>query len=123
MTAREKRRRRGMTRLSSKNQVTIPVASLAEARIRPGDELRVEVPGDGRILLIRDRDLINELAGSVPGLAVATEHARGGVPPLPELPLLLGCWGRLRRIASRLGTTSVIPGRGLVRMEEVWWLS
>jgi bifunctional DNA-binding transcriptional regulator/antitoxin component of YhaV-PrlF toxin-antitoxin module len=72
MTARQRRRRRGMTRLSSKNQVTIPVDSLAEARIRPGDDLRVEVAGDGRIVLIRDRDLLNELAGSVPGLAAAT---------------------------------------------------
>jgi bifunctional DNA-binding transcriptional regulator/antitoxin component of YhaV-PrlF toxin-antitoxin module len=62
-----------MTRVSSKNQVTIPVASLVEARIRPGDELRVEVEGDGRIVLVRDRDLLNQLVGSVPGLAVATD--------------------------------------------------
>src|SRR6266702_1115912 len=60
-----------MTRLSSKNQVTLPVAALTEARIRPGDELRVEVEGDGRIVLIRDRDLLNEFEGSVPGLAAA----------------------------------------------------
>jgi bifunctional DNA-binding transcriptional regulator/antitoxin component of YhaV-PrlF toxin-antitoxin module len=64
-----------MTRLSTKNQVTIPVDSLAAARIRPGDELRVEVEGDGRIVLIRDRDLLNEFAGSLPGLAAATEGA------------------------------------------------
>jgi bifunctional DNA-binding transcriptional regulator/antitoxin component of YhaV-PrlF toxin-antitoxin module len=73
MTAKERRRRRGMTRLSSKNQVTIPVNSLAEARIRPGDELRVEVEGDGRIVLVRDSDLLDEFTGSVPGLAAATD--------------------------------------------------
>jgi AbrB family looped-hinge helix DNA binding protein len=62
-----------MTRVSSKNQVTLPVASLADARIQPGDELRVEVEGDGRIVLIRDRDRLNDFAGSVPGLAAATD--------------------------------------------------
>jgi bifunctional DNA-binding transcriptional regulator/antitoxin component of YhaV-PrlF toxin-antitoxin module len=70
------RRRRGVTRLSRKNQVTLPVASLAQARISPGDELRVEVQGDGRLLLVRDRDLLSDLAGSVPGLAAAVDLQR-----------------------------------------------
>jgi bifunctional DNA-binding transcriptional regulator/antitoxin component of YhaV-PrlF toxin-antitoxin module len=70
------RRRRGVTRLSRKNQVTLPVASLAQARIRPGDELRVEVQGDGRLLLVRDRDVLSDLAGSVPGLAAALDLQR-----------------------------------------------
>ena len=73
MTARPGRRRRGMTRVSSKNQVTLPVASLAEAHIQPGDELRVEVAGDGRIVLVRDRDRLEDFAGSVPGLSAATD--------------------------------------------------
>ena len=62
-----------MTRVSSKNQVTLPVASLAEARIQQGDELRVEVEGDGRIVLVRDRDRLDDFAGSIPGLAAATD--------------------------------------------------
>jgi bifunctional DNA-binding transcriptional regulator/antitoxin component of YhaV-PrlF toxin-antitoxin module len=70
------RRRRGVTRLSRKNQVTLPVTSLAQARIGPGDELRVEVPGDGRILLVRDRDLLADFSGSLPGLAAATDLRR-----------------------------------------------
>jgi AbrB family looped-hinge helix DNA binding protein len=65
-----------MTRVSSKNQVTLPVASLSDANIRPGDELRVEVEGDGRIVLVRDSDLLDEFTGSVPGLAAATDLGR-----------------------------------------------
>lgn len=58
-------RRPGFTRLSRKNQATIPVAVLAEAGIRAGDELRVEVLGPGRIALTRARDPLEELLGSL----------------------------------------------------------
>ena len=34
-------RRRGFTRLSGKNQITIPVDALRRAGLKPGDELRV----------------------------------------------------------------------------------
>ena len=44
------RRRRGYTRLSSKNQVTLPVAVLARLGLKPGDELRVDEV-DGRVVL------------------------------------------------------------------------
>jgi AbrB family looped-hinge helix DNA binding protein len=44
------KRRRGYTRLSAKNQVTIPVAVLEQAGLRPGDELKVGTE-DGRIVL------------------------------------------------------------------------
>lgn len=66
MTDEVKRARRpGFTRLSRKNQATIPVAVLAEAGIRPGDELRVEVLGPGRIGLTRARDPLEALLGSL----------------------------------------------------------
>ncbi len=65
-------RRRKVTRVSRKNQVTLPVAALAQARIKAGDQLRVEAAGDGRITLIRERDMLEELAGSLPGLSKAT---------------------------------------------------
>ncbi len=68
-----KARRRGRTRVSRKNQVTLPVASLAEAGVKPGDELLVRVEGDGRILLLRDHDPLDDFAGSIPGLAAATD--------------------------------------------------
>lgn len=66
------KRRRGFTRLSRKNQVTIPVAALDEAHLQPGDELRVEVAGDGRLVLVRVRDPWDELIGALPGLSAAT---------------------------------------------------
>jgi bifunctional DNA-binding transcriptional regulator/antitoxin component of YhaV-PrlF toxin-antitoxin module len=61
------------TRVSSKNQVTLPVAVLAESRVGPGDNLLVEVAGDGRIVLMRERDPIEEIIGSAPGLSAATD--------------------------------------------------
>jgi bifunctional DNA-binding transcriptional regulator/antitoxin component of YhaV-PrlF toxin-antitoxin module len=55
-----------MTRLSYKNQVTIPVAVLREARLAPGDELRIRVSGPGRLELERVQDLVARWAGSLP---------------------------------------------------------
>lgn len=66
------RRRRGHTRLSGKNQVTIPVDALAKAGLRPGDELKVETDDRGRIVLCRSEEarleLIDKYAGSMPGV-------------------------------------------------------
>jgi bifunctional DNA-binding transcriptional regulator/antitoxin component of YhaV-PrlF toxin-antitoxin module len=67
------KRRRPTARLSRKNQLTLPVAALADAHVRPGDELRVEVEGDGRILLVRTGDPLDQFIGTVAGLSVATE--------------------------------------------------
>lgn len=39
MTVEVKKRTKGHTRVSAKNQVTIPVAAMAEAHLSPGDEL------------------------------------------------------------------------------------
>ena len=68
------KRRRGYTRISGKNQVTIPVAVLEEADLRPGDELKVETE-DGKIVLEpalslaeRRRAAIDRLAGSLTGM-------------------------------------------------------
>jgi bifunctional DNA-binding transcriptional regulator/antitoxin component of YhaV-PrlF toxin-antitoxin module len=56
------------TKVSSKNQITLPVAALRAAGVGPGDVLRVEVESDGVFRLIRDRDpwweLFDKLAGS-----------------------------------------------------------
>ena len=67
------KRNRGTTRLSRKNQVTIPVAALTAAHVSQGDVLRVSAKGDGRILLERSVDPIEQFAGSVPGLRAATQ--------------------------------------------------
>ena len=67
------KRDRGTTRLSRKNQVTLPVAALAAARVSQGDKLRVSAKGDGQILLERFVDPLEEFVGSIPGLAAATQ--------------------------------------------------
>lgn len=68
------KRRRGYTRISAKNQVTIPVAALEQAGLRPGDELKVDTE-DGKIVLEpalslaeRRRAAIDRLAGSLTGM-------------------------------------------------------
>jgi len=71
--ATEVKLRRGVTRLSRKNQVTLPVAALREAHIKPGDELRVSVDGRGRLVLIPVEDPLEALIGSAPGLSAATQ--------------------------------------------------
>lgn len=57
---------KGMPKLSSKNQVTIPVAVLREAGIDPGDALTVRAAGRGQLEIERVVDVISELAGSLP---------------------------------------------------------
>ena len=61
------------TRVSRKNQVTLPVSVLAECRVVAGDKLRVEAAGDGRIVLVRERNPLDDLIGSAPGLSAATD--------------------------------------------------
>ena len=53
--------------------MTLPVAALAAAHLARGDELRVTAKGDGRILLERAVDPLDEFAGTIPGLAAATQ--------------------------------------------------
>jgi bifunctional DNA-binding transcriptional regulator/antitoxin component of YhaV-PrlF toxin-antitoxin module len=60
------------TRLSSKNQVTIPVRVLLAAHVQTGDELLVEAEADGRIVIMRERDPLDEFIGDIPGLSKAT---------------------------------------------------
>lgn len=58
-----------MSRVSSKNQVTIPAAILREAGLAPGDEVRVRVAGPGRLELERGDDLVKRWAGTLrPGI-------------------------------------------------------
>jgi bifunctional DNA-binding transcriptional regulator/antitoxin component of YhaV-PrlF toxin-antitoxin module len=52
-----------MSVISRKNQVTLPVEALRAAGLEPGDDLRVEVVGPGRLELVRGEDLVNEFAG------------------------------------------------------------
>jgi bifunctional DNA-binding transcriptional regulator/antitoxin component of YhaV-PrlF toxin-antitoxin module len=60
-------RRRGYTRVSAKNQVTIPREALARAGLRAGDRLRAEVRGPGKLVLVRVDDPVERYAGSLTG--------------------------------------------------------
>lgn len=56
---------KGMTRISSKNQVTIPVKVLRDAGLAAGDVLIARTVGEGRIELRRRDDVIDEFAGAL----------------------------------------------------------
>jgi bifunctional DNA-binding transcriptional regulator/antitoxin component of YhaV-PrlF toxin-antitoxin module len=67
-------RRRGFTRLSSKRQVTLPIALVEELNLKPGDEFSVGAEA-GRIVLApeeslaaRRRRALAKFAGSMPGV-------------------------------------------------------
>ena len=60
-------RRRGHTRISTKNQATLPVEALRKAGLKPGDELRVEAAGAGRLILVRADEMIKRHAGRLTG--------------------------------------------------------
>ena len=61
-------RERGRTRINAKNQATIPVAALRRAGLKPGDELRVEAAGAGRIVFIRIEEALASYAGRLTGV-------------------------------------------------------
>lgn len=58
-------RRRGTTRVSRKNQITIPVAALRTARLSPGDAVSVEATGVGQVVLTRVDALVDRYAGAL----------------------------------------------------------
>lgn len=64
----KQRRERGLTRVSAKNQITIPVRALADSGLAPGDRLRVFADGDGRLVAERERDALDDVAGMFDGL-------------------------------------------------------
>jgi AbrB family looped-hinge helix DNA binding protein len=61
-------RPRGYTRVSAKQQVTIPVDAMAKAGIRAGDHLKVEVEPGGRVVLTKAQDALEQYAGMLTGL-------------------------------------------------------
>ena len=56
-----------MSLISRKNQLTLPVDALRAAGLEPGDDVRVEVVGPGRLALIRADELVEEYAGVFDG--------------------------------------------------------
>ncbi len=63
-----KRRQRGRTRISAKNQATIPVVALRRAGLKPGDAVQVEAIGAGRIVLTRVEETLAGYAGRLTGV-------------------------------------------------------
>ncbi len=53
----------GGSRVSSKHQITIPIAAFGEAGRRQGDLIEVWAQGRGGVLITRVGDLIDEHAG------------------------------------------------------------
>ena len=54
---------KNQTKVSSKHQVTIPAAPFRMAGFEPGDTLRVEAEGAGRVVLTRVGELIDRYSG------------------------------------------------------------
>lgn len=64
----QRRRRKGFTRVSSKNQVTLPIDVLATAGVHPGDSLMVEAKTTGEIILRREEDPVEKYIGVFDGM-------------------------------------------------------
>jgi bifunctional DNA-binding transcriptional regulator/antitoxin component of YhaV-PrlF toxin-antitoxin module len=54
-------RSKGTTRISAKNQVTLPVGVLRAAGLQPGDEVVVRPTGPGVVQIETARDLLDQL--------------------------------------------------------------
>jgi len=52
-----------MSVISRKNQLTLPIEALRAAGLEPGDDVRVQVVGPGRLELVRADELVAEFAG------------------------------------------------------------
>ena len=63
-----RRRQRGVTRISTQNQVTLPTEALARAGLAAGDRLRAHAQAPGQILLVREADPIEQFAGALTGV-------------------------------------------------------
>ncbi len=57
-----------MSRISAKNQVTIPVAALEEAGLHPGDQVLVEALHDGELRIRRGALTFDDAFGAMTGI-------------------------------------------------------
>jgi AbrB family looped-hinge helix DNA binding protein len=68
-----KERRRGSSKISSKNQITIPADALRNAGLEVGDRVVAHADGAGRVILEREHDVVAEFAGALTGIYHPTE--------------------------------------------------
>lgn len=52
-----------MSVISRKNQLTLPIEVLMAAGLAPGDDVRIQVVGPGRLEIVRVDELVDEFAG------------------------------------------------------------
>jgi AbrB family looped-hinge helix DNA binding protein len=57
-----------MSKVSSKNQVTIPVEAMRAAGLRPGDEIDVRPAGEGEIVIATRGSRVRRHAGIANGI-------------------------------------------------------
>ena len=57
-----------MPKISSKNQVTLPVDSLARAGLKPGDEVTIEAEANETIIVRRAHRSLDDALGVFDGL-------------------------------------------------------
>lgn len=58
----------GTTRITSKNQATLPVTALRKAGLKPGDRVRVDAAANGELRITRIADPIARYAGALTGV-------------------------------------------------------
>lgn len=63
-----KNRRRGTSRISAKNQITIPTDALRAAGLKAGERIVAHADGPGRVILEREADVLEEFAGALRGV-------------------------------------------------------
>lgn len=67
------RRQHGRTRISSKNQVTVPVAVLREVGLEAGETVEVVAVAPGVFEVRRGASRLDGVAGMIPGLGAAVD--------------------------------------------------
>jgi AbrB family looped-hinge helix DNA binding protein len=60
-----------MARISTKNQITIPVATLDEVGLRAGERVTVEPAGDGELRIRRTTTTFEDAFGTLTGTYTA----------------------------------------------------
>ena len=56
------------SRISSKHQITIPVDTLRAAGLKVGERVSATCDGAGRVVLVRERDVLSTFVGALTGV-------------------------------------------------------
>ena len=77
-----RRGRATTSRISSKNQITIPVEVLREVKMNPGDQVEFMIDKENRIVITTAQDAdwkrsLRALAGSMTGFGRASDYQKG----------------------------------------------